>query len=46
MKAILRYIKKWTLRCKKNAIEVYNCFELYNKNVDSYAVATVFVPEL
>lgn len=29
----------------KNAIEAYNCFELYNKNVDSYAVATAYVPQ-
>jgi hypothetical protein len=38
--------KKADTPLQKNAIEAYNCFELCNKNVDSYAVATVFVPEL
>jgi erythromycin esterase len=29
----------------KNAIEAYNCFEPYGKDVENYAHATIFVPE-
>jgi erythromycin esterase-like protein len=29
----------------KNAIEAYNCFESYGKDVESHARATAFVPE-
>src|SRR5687768_8429769 len=29
----------------QNAIEAYNCFEPYNKNVEEYAHATAFVPQ-
>lgn len=45
MEAILQYLKKIDPNGIKNAIEAYNCFEPYGKDVENYARATAFVPE-
>lgn len=45
MEAIIQYLKKVDPSALKNAIEAYNWFELYNKNVEAYARATAFVPQ-
>ncbi len=45
MEAIINYLKKVDPSALKNAIETYNCFEPYNKNVEGYAPATAFVPQ-
>jgi erythromycin esterase len=45
MEAILQYLKKIDPNAVKNAIEAYNCFEPYGKDVENYARATAFVPE-
>jgi erythromycin esterase len=45
MEAIIQYLKKIDPSVIKNAIEAYNCFEPYGKNVENYARATAFVPE-
>ena len=45
MEAIINYLKKIDPSALKNAIEAYNCFEPYNKNVEEYARATAFVPQ-
>jgi erythromycin esterase len=45
MEAILQYLKKVDPNAVKNAIEAYNCFEPYGKDVENYARATAFVPE-
>jgi erythromycin esterase len=45
MEAIINYLKKVDPSALKNAIEAYNCFEPYNKNVEEYARATAFVPQ-
>jgi erythromycin esterase len=45
MEAIINYLKKVDPSALKNAIETYNCFEPYNKNVEEYARATAFVPQ-
>ena len=44
MEAIIQYLKKVDSSTLKNAIEAYNCFEPFNKNVEAYARATAFVP--
>jgi erythromycin esterase len=38
-------IKKIDPKAIKNAIEAYNCFEPYGKDVENYARATALVPE-
>lgn len=45
MEAIIKYLEKIDPKSIKNAIEAYNCFEPYGKDVKNYAHATVFVPE-
>lgn len=45
MEAILEYLRKTDPSLLNNAIETYNCFESYNKDVEAYARATAFVPE-
>ena len=45
MEAILQYLKKVDPNAIKDAIEAYNCFEPYRKDVENYARATAFVPE-
>ncbi|HKO40044.1 MAG TPA: erythromycin esterase family protein [Nitrososphaeraceae archaeon] len=45
MEAIIKYLEKIDPKSIKNAIEAYNCFEPYGKDVKNYARATVFVPE-
>ena len=45
MEAIIQYLKKIDPDATKNAIEAYNCFEPYGKDVENYARATAFVPE-
>ena len=45
MEAIIQYLKKTDPNALKNAIEAYNCFEPYNKDVDAYARASAFVSE-
>jgi erythromycin esterase len=45
MEAIIQYLKKVDPNAVKNAIEVYNCFEPYGKDVENYARATAFVPK-
>jgi erythromycin esterase len=45
MEAIIQYLKKVDPNAIKDAIEAYNCFEPYKKNVENYARATAFVPE-
>ena len=45
MEAIIQYLKKTYPTALKNAIEAYNCFEPYNKDVDAYAQASAFVSE-
>jgi erythromycin esterase len=45
MEAILQYLKKVDPNAIKDAIEAYNCFEPYKKDVGNYARATAFVPE-
>ncbi|MDN5868596.1 MAG: erythromycin esterase family protein [Candidatus Nitrosocosmicus sp.] len=45
MEAIIDYLKKVDPSALKEAIEAYNCFEPYNKNVEEYARATAFVPQ-
>lgn len=45
MEAIIKYLEKIDPKSIKNAIEAYNCFEPYGKDVESYARATAFVPE-
>ena len=45
MEAIINYLKKVDPSALKNAIETYNCFEPYNKNVEEYSRATAFVPQ-
>ncbi|HJU58721.1 MAG TPA: erythromycin esterase family protein [Nitrososphaeraceae archaeon] len=45
MEAIIQYLKKIDPGAIKKAIEAYNCFEPYEKDVENYARATAFVPE-
>jgi erythromycin esterase-like protein len=45
MEAIIQYLKKVDPVAIKDAIEAYNCFEPYKKDVENYARATAFVPE-
>jgi erythromycin esterase-like protein len=45
MEAIIQYLKKIDPTAIKNAIEAYNCFEPYGKDVENYARVTAFVPE-
>ena len=45
MEAIIEYLKKKEPSLLKQAIDAYNCFEPYNKDVEAYARATAFVPE-
>jgi len=45
MEAIIQYLKKIDPSAIKNAIEAYNCFEPYGKDVENYARATAFVPK-
>jgi len=45
MEAIIQYLKKIDPSVIKNAIEAYNCFEPYGKDVENYARATAFVPK-
>jgi erythromycin esterase-like protein len=45
METIIKYLEKIDPKSIKNAIEAYNCFEPYGKDVESYARATAFVPE-
>ncbi|MDQ2685515.1 MAG: erythromycin esterase family protein [Thermoproteota archaeon] len=45
IESIINYLKKVDPSALKNAIEAYNCFEPYNKNVEEYAHATAFVPQ-
>ena len=45
MEAIIRYLKKMDPSSLNNAIKAYNCFEPYNKEVETYARATAFVPK-
>ena len=45
MEAIINYLKKVDSSALKDALEAYNCFEPYNKNVEEYAHATTFVPQ-
>jgi erythromycin esterase-like protein len=45
MEAIIQYLRKIEPNLIKNAIEAYNCFEPYGKDVENYARETAFVPE-
>jgi erythromycin esterase-like protein len=45
MEAILEYLRKTDSSLLNSAIEAYNCFEPYNKDVEAYARAASFVPE-
>jgi erythromycin esterase len=45
MEAIIQYLRKVDPSAIKNAIDAYNCFDPYNKDVEAYARATAFVPE-
>jgi erythromycin esterase-like protein len=45
MEEIIKYLKKTDPSALKNAIDAYNCFEPYNKDVEAYARATAFIPE-
>lgn len=45
IEAIIKYLEKIDPKSIKNAIEAYNCFETYGKDVENYAHATAFVPE-
>ena len=45
MEAIMDYLKKVDPAALKEAMEAYNCFQPYNKNVEEYARATAFVPQ-
>ena len=45
MEAIIQYLKKVDSNAIKDAIEAYNCFEPYKKDVENYARASAFVPE-
>ncbi len=45
MESIINYLKKTDPSALKQAIDAYNCFEPYNKDVEAYARATAFVPE-
>ncbi len=45
MDAIIQYLKKTDPSSLRDAIEAYNCFEPYNKDVEKYARAAAFVKE-
>lgn len=45
MEVVIQYLKKIDPNEIENAIEAYNCFEPYGKDVENYARATAFVPE-
>jgi erythromycin esterase len=45
IEAIIKYLEKIDPKSIKNAIEAYNCFEPYGKDVENYARATASVPE-
>lgn len=45
MEAIIDYLKKIDPSALNNAVDAFNCFEPYNKNVEEYARATAFVPQ-
>src|SRR5919112_3584807 len=44
VEAIIKYLKRVDPSALKNAIDAFNCFEPYNKDVEKYARATAFVP--
>ena len=44
VKAIIKYLKRIDPSALKNAIDAFNCFEPYDKDVEKYARATAFVP--
>jgi erythromycin esterase len=45
MDAIIQYLRKTDPSSLRDAIEAYNCFEPYNKDVERYAHAAAFVKE-
>src|SRR5919112_2177308 len=44
VEAIIKYLKRVDPSALKNAIDAFNCFEPYDKDVEKYARATAFVP--
>jgi erythromycin esterase-like protein len=44
VEAIIKYLKRVDPSSLKNAIDAFNCFEPYDKDVEKYARATAFVP--
>ena len=45
MEEIIQYLKKVDPLLLQDAMKAYNCFEPYNKEVETYAQATAFVPK-
>ena len=46
MEAIIEYLQKVDPNAIKDAIEAYNCFEPYKKNVENYARATLKIVKM
>ena len=44
LEAIIKYLKGVDPSALKNAMDAFNCFEPYDKDVEKYARATAFVP--
>jgi erythromycin esterase-like protein len=45
LEAIIQYLKRVDPAALKNAVDAFDCFEPYNKDVEKYAHAMAFVPD-
>ena len=45
LEAIIQYLKRVDPAALKNAVDAFDCFEPYNKDVEKYAQAMAFVPD-
>ncbi len=45
LEAIIQYLKRVDPTALNNAVDAFDCFEPYNKDVERYAHATAFVPD-
>ncbi|MDP8907473.1 MAG: erythromycin esterase family protein [Thermoproteota archaeon] len=45
LEAIIQYLKRVDPAALKNAVDAFDCFEPYNKDVEKYANAMAFVPD-
>ncbi len=45
LEAIIQYLKRVDPAALKNAVDAFDCFEPYNKDVEQYAQAMAFVPD-